>query len=172
MDGWLDAPSVLDTLLALCEPPGWDLSPPQRMGRRNAATNVLRLWSLLDQIGTEPGARLERVDVQAPEAMWDWQNWRHHSSSVRDPHFEILLVFSSGELRLRLLVEDAPQLERTLKVRRTPPGKNTQARPSWLLEPAGVAMAYPQARAFIAALSFSTTPEVFAIRSAEGSADV
>jgi hypothetical protein len=168
---WFGAPSVLSTMLALCEPPGWDLTPLQRRGRRNAATNAMRLWSVVAAVGNHHRGHQRTVTGTSARCMWEWALWRYPSAPVAHPIFGLSLVFDSGPLDFSIEVADSPQLHRNIEVRWVPltdaEGGNSML---WRLLPGNVLLAYPQARAFIAALAFSLSPDVFEVRTLQADA--
>jgi hypothetical protein len=153
---WYAAPHVLDAMLALCEPPGWDLTPDERMGRRHGALNAMRLWSMFDQLAGEPGTSTDKLQICAPKEAWNWERWRRRAWPDHEVHFDVFVKLSSGELRFAVCAQRAPNLLRRLEAKAvmhdTDDGGMVWL---WQLRPAVVHMAYPQARAFIAALVFS-----------------
>ena len=171
---------MLETLLALCEPPGWDLSPPQRLGRRNATANALRLWSLLDQaiaheraavhgsVARPSSADAIELDVDGTSAAWHWDLWRHGAPRDAAHGFQVRMRTGNTIIEIDVRLEDAPSLVRNLQVRRGTLASHeanelARAKPvpgrahlsgAWRFTPSHIPMAYPQARALIAALVF------------------
>lgn len=153
---WYGAPRILDTLLALCEPPGWDLSPTQRIGRRNAATNPLRMWSLIERVAGEAGAAVGRLRVHGPPLAWLWEPWRQRDRSRAPVRIEILIGLTTGTLRFSIDLDDEPALTRKMELRPVLSDEEGDDVPAWhwICSPPRLPLAYPQARAFVAALAF------------------
>jgi hypothetical protein len=162
---WYGAPRVLESLLALCEPPGWDLTPLQRLGRRNATANALRLWGLLDHvcmqqraIAPEEVSGIDRpemvsVKVTGPAAAWHWDAWRHGDRYAGTIAIAVAIEFHDATMDFQIALQDAPALLRRLEVQRCF-ADDELAHWKWRLSARQIPMSYPQARSLIAALVF------------------
>lgn len=162
---WYGAPRVLESLLALCEPPGWDLTPPQRLGRRNATANALRLWSLLDHVclqqravdaasvSEHDKAEMQALQITGPSAAWHWDAWRHGDRYAGSIAITVRIAFVDATMEFQLVLQDAPPLLRRLEVQRSL-ADDESVHWQWRLSANRVPMAYPQARSLIAALVF------------------
>jgi hypothetical protein len=138
--------------LALCEPPGWDLSPTERLGRQHATLNAMRLWSLMDQTLRQFLKPIETVTICAPASLWSWPRGRFMRASERSDVFTVEIKSALESMRLQIQVQSEPSLVRALSMREI----STQTcAGAWETKPALIPMAYPQARAFLAALTFS-----------------
>lgn len=166
LDDWYGAPRILDSLLALCEPPGWDLTPAQRLGRRNATSNAMRLWSLLDDVfaqeraasdlgvaSSEP-ADMQAIRITGPHAAWHWSAWRHGEPQARRLVISVDIEFADACCKFALELQDSPGLLRKLQAQRSMLPETSSPRWIWALDVDPIPMAYPQARAFVAALVF------------------
>lgn len=147
---WFAASPVLDSLLSLREPCSEEMDPAQRLTRRYAVMNAMRLWTVVQKTLAEFKEPVRTVTIDAPKGRWRWP--ADGVGERMDMHFHVEILAPRSTLAMVLHVQATPALVPHLDVHSE---TTAGGRRIWITEPAAVPLGYAEARALLTTLLFS-----------------